>query len=130
MLPTPTLLSVSLQHKKSRLPSTEFHSLSNLIKLLLTRPPLLLSFYSPSSTVQVVLSTAHPAKFSEAVTRALNDESQFDFERDVLPEEFKGLLERKRNVIDVEAAEVDLVKNVIERFAGTDEGEGSARQSV
>ena len=26
---------------------------------------------SPSSTVQVVLSTAHPAKFSEAVTRAL-----------------------------------------------------------
>ena len=96
----------------------------------MTRPPLLLSFYSPSSTVQVVLSTAHPAKFSEAVTRALNDESQFDFERDVLPEEFRGLLERKRNVIDVEAAEVDLVKNVIERFAGTDEGEGSARQSV
>ena len=130
MLPTPTLLSVSLQHKKSRLPSTEFHSLSNLIKPIIDSAPLLSSFYSPSSTVQVVLSTAHPAKFSEAVTRALNGESQFDFERDVLPEEFKGLLERKRNVIDVEAAEVDLVKNVIERFAGTDEGEGSARQSV
>ena len=86
--------------------------------------------YTTQHHPQVVLSTAHPAKFSEAVTRALNDESQFDFERDVLPEEFKGLLERKRNVIDVEAAEVDLVKNVIERFAGTDEGEGSARQSV
>lgn len=78
----------------------------------------------------MVLSTAHPAKFSEAVTRALETESKFDFERDVLPEEFKGLLERKRNVIDVKAAEVDLVKNVIEQYAGNDEGEGGARQSV
>ncbi|KAH8097105.1 tryptophan synthase beta subunit-like PLP-dependent enzyme [Cristinia sonorae] len=69
------------------------------------------------STIQVVLSTAHPAKFSEAVTRALSDAPSFDFERDVLPEEFKGLLERKRNVIDVEAPDVDLVKKVIERFA-------------
>lgn len=78
----------------------------------------------------MVLSTAHPAKFSEAVTRALEAESKFDFERDVLPEEFKGLLERKRNVIDVEAAETDLVKNVIEQYAGNDESEGGARQSI
>ena len=66
---------------------------------------------------QIVLSTAHPAKFSEAVTRALQGSPSFNFERDVLPPEFKGLLERVRRVIDVEAAEVELVKKVIEKYA-------------
>ena len=42
----------------------------------------------------------------------------FDFERDVFPPEFKGLLEKERRVIDVRAPSVDLVKEVIERFAG------------
>ncbi|KAH9947823.1 tryptophan synthase beta subunit-like PLP-dependent enzyme [Amylocystis lapponica] len=69
------------------------------------------------ATIQVVLSTAHPAKFSEAVTRALAGAPRFDFERDVLPEEFRGLLERERRVVDVEAPDVELVKRVIERFA-------------
>ena len=41
----------------------------------------------------------------------------FDFERDVLPPEFKGLLERERRVIDVEGADVELVKKVIEKCA-------------
>lgn len=72
---------------------------------------------SAPSTVQIVLSTAHPAKFSEAVTRALQNSSHFNFETDVLPEEFKGLLDKKRNVIDVEAADPELVKQVIEQFA-------------
>ncbi|KAL7284579.1 hypothetical protein ACG7TL_001872 [Trametes sanguinea] len=72
---------------------------------------------NPPQTRQIVLSTAHPAKFSEAVTRALQGSPSFNFERDVLPTEFKGLLERERRVIDVEAAQVDLVKKVIERFA-------------
>jgi len=75
-----------------------------------------------------VLSTAHPAKFAEAVTRALSDVSQFDFDRDVLPEEFKGLLMKKKRVIDVERAEVELVKEIIERYSA--EGEGIARVSV
>ena len=66
---------------------------------------------------QIVLSTAHPAKFSEAVTRALEGSPSFDFERDVLPPEFKGLLERERRVIDVEGADVELVKKVIEKYA-------------
>ncbi|KAI0712738.1 tryptophan synthase beta subunit-like PLP-dependent enzyme [Cerioporus squamosus] len=66
---------------------------------------------------QIVLSTAHPAKFSEAVTRALQGSPSFDFERDVLPPEFKGLLERERRVIDVEAPSVELVKQVIEKYA-------------
>jgi threonine synthase len=35
----------------------------------------------------------------------------------VLPDEFRGLLEKEKRVIDVERAEVDLVKAVIERFA-------------
>ncbi|CDO74827.1 hypothetical protein BN946_scf184353.g8 [Trametes cinnabarina] len=72
---------------------------------------------NPPQTRQIVLSTAHPAKFSEAVTRALQGSPSFDFQRDVLPPEFKGLLERERRVINVEAPQVDLVKQVIERFA-------------
>ncbi|TFK29566.1 tryptophan synthase beta subunit-like PLP-dependent enzyme [Coprinopsis marcescibilis] len=66
---------------------------------------------------QIVLSTAHPAKFLEAVSRALEGSSSFNFERDVLPSEFHGLLDKERRVIDVEKADVDLVKEVIERFA-------------
>lgn len=62
------------------------------------------------------MSTAHPAKFSEAVTRALEGAVGFDFEKDVLPVEFKGLLEKERRVIDVEAPKVELVKKVIEQF--------------
>lgn len=75
------------------------------------------TFSSTSKVRQIVLSTAHPAKFSEAVSRALEGSSSFNFERDVLPAEFKGLLERERRVIDVERPDVDLVKAVIEQFA-------------
>ena len=69
------------------------------------------------STVQVVLSTAHPAKFSEAVTKALQEFATFDFDQDVLPEEFRGLLEKPRRVIDVERPDVELVKEVIVKVA-------------
>ena len=41
----------------------------------------------------------------------------FNFERDILPEEFKGLLEKEKRVIDVERADVGLVKAVIEDVA-------------
>ncbi len=47
---------------------------------------------------------------------ALRDSTAFDFESDVMPEEFKGLLQKERRVIDVEGPEVELVKEVIERF--------------
>jgi threonine synthase len=73
--------------------------------------------HSPSNTYQVVLSTAHPAKFSEAVSRALEGSPSFNFDRDVLPKEFEGLLEREKRVIDVERADIDLVKAVIEDVA-------------
>jgi threonine synthase len=72
-----------------------------------------------SSTIQVILSTAHPAKFSEAVSQALFSSPSFVFERDVLPEEFKGLLEKEKRVIDVEQPDIGLVKEVIERLATT-----------
>lgn len=63
--------------------------------------------------IQIILSTAHPAKFSSAVEEALKQNSTFDFDRDVLPEEFKGLLEKKRRVIDVPGPEPELTKEVV-----------------
>ncbi|OAX43577.1 threonine synthase [Rhizopogon vinicolor AM-OR11-026] len=74
----------------------------------LTRPP---------GTIQIILSTAHPAKFSEAVTGALAGVPGFDFDT-VLPEAFKTLLTMERRVIEVEGPDVELVKAVVERFEG------------
>jgi threonine synthase len=56
---------------------------------------------------QVVFSTAHPTKFSEMVPYALRIPSHFNFERDVLPDEFRGLLEKEKE-LDVDKPEVDL----------------------
>ncbi|CAA7269929.1 unnamed protein product [Cyclocybe aegerita] len=74
---------------------------------------------------QIVLSTAHPAKFSEAVSCALQGLPSFDFDRDVLPEEFQGLLEKEKRVIDVEKADITLVKNVIESVVPKEVGGGA-----
>ncbi|KAG1891214.1 tryptophan synthase beta subunit-like PLP-dependent enzyme [Suillus subluteus] len=63
----------------------------------------------PPNTIQIILSTAHPAKFSEAVTSALDGVPGFDFDS-VLPEAFKTLLTMERRVIE-------LVKGVVEQFA-------------
>ncbi|KAH8829171.1 tryptophan synthase beta subunit-like PLP-dependent enzyme [Flagelloscypha sp. PMI_526] len=63
---------------------------------------------------QVVLSTAHPAKFSEAVTKALGSAGELNFERDVLPEEFRDLLQRERRVINIKNVDVEEVKAAIE----------------
>ncbi|KAF8208308.1 threonine synthase [Mycena galopus ATCC 62051] len=73
-----------------------------------------------STPYQIMLSTAHPAKFSEAVTLALHAHPNFNFEQDVLPAEFVGLLEKKRNVIEVPRPDINLVKAVIESFAEKD----------
>lgn len=69
---------------------------------------------SSSDVSQIILSTAHPAKFSEAVSLALRASSHFNFNRDVMPDELKGLLALPRRVVDVEGPDVDLVKKVIE----------------
>ncbi|KAJ6610499.1 threonine synthase [Mycena sp. CBHHK59/15] len=76
-------------------------------------------------TYQIMLSTAHPAKFSEAVSLALRDSPTFNFERDVLPEEFVGLLDKKKILIEVPRPDIDLVKAVIEGFAEKDTGSES-----
>lgn len=56
---------------------------------------------------QIILSTAHPAKFAEAVTSSLASSAEvaFNFERDVLPDEMRGLLEKERRVEDVKVAD-------------------------
>jgi len=77
---------------------------------------------NPPEVIQVVLSTAHPAKFSEAVTKVLKADSQFNFERDVLPKEFLGLLEKERRVIDVQSADIEEVKKVVEGVAQRSRG--------
>ncbi|KAJ1019632.1 hypothetical protein NDA18_006109 [Ustilago nuda] len=74
---------------------------------------------------QIVLSTAHPAKFAEAVTSSLESAgASFDFERDVLPKEMIGLLEKERRVISVKPEGepgldglITAVKHVIEKQA-------------
>ncbi|KAI7948288.1 hypothetical protein MJO29_009953, partial [Puccinia striiformis f. sp. tritici] len=67
--------------------------------------------------VQAVLLSAHPAKFSEAVTQSivhlLSPPEDFDFERDILPIQFQGLLNKPRKVIDVHGINIVLTKNVI-----------------
>jgi threonine synthase len=73
------------------------------------------------SPIQVSLSTAHPAKFSEAVAKALGSSPAFNFDRDVLPEEFRGLLQKEQRVIDVESAKIELVKSVIESKVSTEQ---------
>ncbi|KAL1917413.1 uncharacterized protein VTP21DRAFT_3806 [Calcarisporiella thermophila] len=60
----------------------------------------------------ICLATAHPAKFSEAVTKALRNFSDFSFDS-ILPQEFVGMLDRERRVINVEKADRELVKKVI-----------------
>ena len=49
----------------------------------------------PPGTTHVALATAHPAKFSTAVGKALEDEKDFQF-RDLLPEQFVGLEELEK----------------------------------
>lgn len=72
--------------------------------------------HNPAGTIQITLATAHPAKFSEAVESALAGSSAFNFERDVLPDEFKGLLQRERRVVQVGGLED--VRKVIEETEG------------
>ena len=60
----------------------------------------------PPETHHIALATAHPAKFSSAVTEALQEEKEngFKFE-DVLPEQFVGLEKLPRRVTDVRKAD-------------------------
>ena len=88
------------------------------------------SLFSPPNVYQVILSTAHPAKFSDAVTQALSTNPSFNFSNDVLPPEFKGLLEKKRRVIDVDAPRAEKVQEVIVRILGGDAGSSLLNRSA
>ncbi|CCG84451.1 protein of unknown function [Taphrina deformans PYCC 5710] len=59
-----------------------------------------LSLPSLANSVTITLATAHPAKFSNAVDMALSEfQAQgYNFEQDVLPAEFKGLLDAEKRV--------------------------------
>jgi threonine synthase len=52
----------------------------------------------------IALATAHPAKFANAVEKALEDERGFDFAK-VLPEQFVGLDKQERKVLKVARTE-------------------------
>ncbi|KAF9110531.1 threonine synthase [Mortierella sp. AM989] len=71
-----------------------------------------------SQNVVIALSTAHPAKFSEAVERALKDQEGVEFEeffKKVSPKEFDGLATAERRVTLIPRAEEALVIEVIEK---------------
>jgi len=84
---------------------------------------------NPPNVYQVILSTAHPAKFSDAVTQALSVNPSFNFNNDVLPPEFKGLLDKKRRVIDVDIPRVEKVQEAIVRVLGRDVGNSVANKN-
>ncbi|KAL8359197.1 hypothetical protein RB601_008002 [Gaeumannomyces tritici] len=69
---------------------------------------------APRGTRHISLATAHPAKFSGAVEQALGGEEGFDFARGVLPEEFVGLAQRERRVVEV-APEWEAVREIVKR---------------
>lgn len=67
------------------------------------------------SDIQYIsLSTAHPAKFADAVNAALSSFPEYSFEKDVLPAELKKLSTLPKRLKFVEKADVELVKAAIE----------------
>ncbi|ORX96011.1 threonine synthase [Basidiobolus meristosporus CBS 931.73] len=60
----------------------------------------------------ISLSTAHPAKFSEAVERALLGTEGFTFES-VLPKEFIGLLDKERRCLHIKENSANAVKQML-----------------
>ena len=57
-------------------PSISFHTCLSFLNDILNA-----FIRSPPNTIQITLSTAHPAKFAEAVARALSNKPTFNFER-------------------------------------------------
>ncbi|KAF2137516.1 uncharacterized protein K452DRAFT_235719 [Aplosporella prunicola CBS 121167] len=59
---------------------------------------------APAPAHHIALATAHPAKFSAAVEKALEGQEGFRFE-DVLPEQFVGLEQKEKRVTTVQKSE-------------------------
>ena len=69
----------------------------------------------------ISLSTAHPAKFSEAVKLALKDDISFNFEEQVLPSEFVALSRAKSRVAEVENS-WEKVREIIKKQVDEESG--------
>jgi threonine synthase len=67
----------------------------------------------------ISLSTAHPAKFSEAVKLALKRENSFDFEKRVLPPELIGLTQMEKRVTMVENS-WETVREIVKKQVAED----------
>ena len=72
----------------------------------------------------ISLATAHPAKFSGAVSLALEGNSAFNFDEQVLPPEFIDLAQAKRRVTMIENS-WEKVREFIQKQTDEDYHEGS-----
>lgn len=82
---------------------------------------------SEPQTTWVTLSTAHPAKFSDAVDLALQDVKGFDFDKDVLPPQLRELQGMKKRIYRVSGEQG--VRDLIEKVKKGEHhtaGEGAA----
>lgn len=61
----------------------------------------------------ISLSTAHPAKFSEVVNRALQNIEGYSFEKDVLPDELKALATKEKRLLLIDEPSLEKVKAAI-----------------
>lgn len=61
----------------------------------------------------ISLSTAHPAKFSEVVNKALDNIEGYSFEKEVLPDELKALSKKEKKLLLVDEPSLEKVKAVI-----------------
>lgn len=61
----------------------------------------------------ISLSTAHPAKFSEVVNKALDSFDGYSFDKDVLPAELKALSSKEKRIKLIDEASVEKVKQAI-----------------
>ncbi|KAK6197403.1 threonine synthase [Scheffersomyces amazonensis] len=66
-----------------------------------------------STPVYISLSTAHPAKFSEVVNRALDTIPGYSFEKDVLPQELKALSTKQKRILLIDEASIEKVQQKI-----------------
>lgn len=63
----------------------------------------------------VTLSTAHPAKFADAVNKALSSFDNYSFEKDALPEELRILSTKEKRIILVKDVTKEAVQEIIIR---------------
>lgn len=61
----------------------------------------------------VALSTAHPAKFADAVDLALKGQEGYSFENDVLPQEFKEMATKEKKHLYASKPDLGLIKSII-----------------